>query len=75
MALDETLGVPRQVVVDDVSSLLEVDPLGEHVSGDDDVVAIVWPRRIGGQRCESPQHVALVTVRSRQRGNAIRIRS
>jgi hypothetical protein len=45
VALDHPLGVPRHVVVDDVSRLLQVDALGKHVGGEQHVIAVVVERQ------------------------------
>ena len=58
VALYQPHRVPRQVVVDDVAGLLEVDALGEHVGGDHDVVEVVVSTlgRVGRLGGESPDH-------------------
>ena len=35
-ALHQTHGVPVDVVVDEAGAILEVEPLGEHIGGDQD---------------------------------------
>src|SRR5262245_49376566 len=47
VALDETHRIPREIVVDDVAALLKVHPLGEDVSAEEQVKAIL---RMRGQR-------------------------
>jgi hypothetical protein len=60
MALHEPHRVPRQVEVDDVASLLEVHTLREHVGGDEDVVAVLGPRRRLHRAWSELEHDVLV---------------
>lgn len=79
VTLDQTHRVPRQVVVDDVPCLLEVDALGQHVSGDDDVepigVEALWG--VGGAGSEPPEDLLLLlaTPAAGQRGDPVPITS
>ena len=76
VALHDAHRVPGQVVVDDVARLLEVDALGQHVGGEQQVVLVLvcgrrW--RVRGARGEAPENVLAVALLPADHGEAATI--
>ena len=75
VSLNQPHRIPRQVVVDDVASLLQVDSLSQHICGDHDVVFVFVIASASCQRSEAQQHIRLVAhpVRTRDLGYSLPI--